>query len=103
MIANDKVIVIDLDGTICHEKGEDEEYDDVLINNGILEKLRDYREKGFYIIVYSARNMRTYAGNMRTYGILSIILEKCQAYGRYRQRKPTDTKPRSPKPYCNAS
>lgn len=60
----DKVIVIDLDGTLCEEKKEGEDYIDIKPNIAIVEKLQKYKEKGFYIIIDSARNMRTYGGNI---------------------------------------
>jgi len=30
----------------------------------MLAKLREYRSAGFYIILYTSRNMRTYGGNI---------------------------------------
>jgi len=64
MIHEDKAIVIDLDGTLCEKKGKDQEYIDVEPNAEVLKKLREYRDAGFYIIIVSARNMRTFEGNI---------------------------------------
>ncbi|MFH1399429.1 MAG: HAD hydrolase family protein [Candidatus Woesearchaeota archaeon] len=64
MINKGKSIVIDLDGTLCHLKKENEGYSDAKPNMEIVAKLREYKEKGFYIIVNSARNMRTFDGNL---------------------------------------
>lgn len=58
-----KRLVFDLDGTLTH--------DDVSLgyaerapNAAMVEKLRAYREQGFEIVICSARNMRTYAGDI---------------------------------------
>lgn len=64
MIQEDRVIVIDLDGTLCKLKKRDQEYIDLEPNKEVLQKLREYKKKGYYIIIDSARNMRTYAGNI---------------------------------------
>ena len=64
MIEENKVIVIDLDGTLCSEKKEGERYTDLPPNTEIVKKLREYKRRGFYIIINTARNMRTYQGNI---------------------------------------
>lgn len=57
-------IVIDVDGTLAHSKGQGKEYSDCPPNEEVVAKLREYREKGFYIVVFSARQMRTYQNNV---------------------------------------
>ena len=64
MIEEDKVIVIDLDGTLCRMKKPEESYIDVSPNIAVVNKLQEYRVLGFYIIIYSSRNMKTYQGNI---------------------------------------
>lgn len=64
MVKEEKCIVIDLDGTICPVKGKEEEYEDLLPYAEMLDKLHEYKAAGFYIILYTSRNMRTYGGNM---------------------------------------
>jgi capsule biosynthesis phosphatase len=64
MVREEKCIVVDIDGTICPVKGSDEEYDGLCPHDKILDKLREYRASGYYIILYTSRNMRTYGGNM---------------------------------------
>ncbi len=59
-----KRIVIDLDGTLCLEKAPGQSYADVAPNAAVLEKLREYRRAGFYVIVSTSRQMRTYEGNV---------------------------------------
>lgn len=64
MSENDrKRIVIDVDGTLAELKGPDQSYADLQPVPEIVAKLREYREQGFYIIVFSSRNMRTYSSN----------------------------------------
>ena len=57
-----KRIIIDLDGTITARETSD--YDGVLPNDGVIERLREYRERGFEIVILTSRNMRTYDGNV---------------------------------------
>lgn len=64
MINENKTIVIDLDGCICPVKKENEKYSNLIPNFDIVEKLKQYRKNGFYIIIYTSRNMRTYQGNI---------------------------------------
>lgn len=64
MINTSKSIVIDLDGTLCNLKQGDESYENLSPDLDIVEKLREYKALGFYIIIYTARNMRTHKGNI---------------------------------------
>lgn len=64
MINEDNVIVMDIDGTLCEIKKENEEYIDIMPKNKVLQKLREYKDKGFYIILYTSRNMRSYQANI---------------------------------------
>jgi len=64
MIEKENVLVMDLDGTLCPIKSKNERYEDLQPYVHVLEKLLEYRKKGFYIIIQTARNMRTYEGNV---------------------------------------
>jgi capsule biosynthesis phosphatase len=64
MVKEEKCIVVDLDGTICPVKGSHENYEDLAPFAEIVARLREYRRAGFYIILYTSRNMRTYGGNI---------------------------------------
>ena len=64
MINSTKSIVMDIDGTLCPIKKDNQKYDDLKPFPTILNKLKEYRDSGFYIILYTARNMRTYEGNI---------------------------------------
>ena len=64
MVREEKCIVVDVDGTLCPVKRSHENYEDLLPYEDMLSKLRQYREAGYYIILYTSRNMRTYGGNI---------------------------------------
>ena len=58
-----KVIVIDLDGTLTHDEPS-LDYADRRPRLDVIARLREYRADGFRIAVHTARNMRTYEGNV---------------------------------------
>jgi capsule biosynthesis phosphatase len=64
MVKEEKCIVLDLDGTLCPVKTSHEEYDELEPFPEMLQKVREYKAAGFYIILYTSRNMRTYGGNI---------------------------------------
>ncbi|WP_372880907.1 HAD-IIIC family phosphatase [Psychromonas sp.] len=57
-----KKLVVDLDGTITQANTSD--YRNVLPREDVIERLREYKAQGFSITVSTARNMRTYEGNV---------------------------------------
>jgi capsule biosynthesis phosphatase len=59
-----KGLVLDIDGTLCPLRRKDEKYEDLVPYPGMLKKLKEYRDSGFRIILYSSRNMRTYRNNV---------------------------------------
>ena len=59
-----KAIIFDIDGTICPIKKENENYSDLIPNKAMISKLIDYKRHGFYIILNTSRNMRTYNGSI---------------------------------------
>lgn len=61
---NDKRIVCDIDGTICPIKRHDEHYEELLPYKSVVKQLNEYKKQGFEIILYTARNMRTYQGDI---------------------------------------
>lgn len=70
-----KRLVMDLDNTITiHGTGD---YTNVAPNLPVIERMREYREMGFAIVISTARNMRTYEGNVGkiTANTLPVILE----------------------------
>ncbi|MGR6871617.1 capsular biosynthesis protein [Pseudomonas sp. HK3] len=59
---NLKRLVMDLDDTIT--SGFDGDYTAVGVNNDVVEKLHEYKDLGFEIVINTSRNMRTYDGNV---------------------------------------
>ena len=57
-------ICFDLDGTICENKLGNQSYADLKPLNGAVEVLKDLKEDGHYIIILTARNMKTYENNI---------------------------------------
>ncbi|MCU1267787.1 MAG: capsular biosynthesis protein [Acidobacteria bacterium] len=57
-------ICIDLDGVICRLKKPGQNYTDLEPVLGAVEKLRALRSAGHYLIIHSARHMKTCAGNV---------------------------------------
>jgi capsule biosynthesis phosphatase len=70
-----KRLVVDLDGTLTQANTSD--YRNVLPREDVIQKLRDYKSQGFDITISTARNMRTYEGNVGKINIhtLPIITE----------------------------
>ena len=57
-----KRLIIDLDQTICDSRSGD--YKNAIPNQQVIEKLREYRETGFAICVYTSRNMSSFEQNI---------------------------------------
>lgn len=68
-------LIVDLDGTIT--LGNTSDYKNVLPNLDLINKLKKYKANGFNIVISTARNMRTYEGNVGKINIhtLPIITE----------------------------
>lgn len=56
-------IVIDIDGVLA-KKDSDKDYSERDVDEDVLSTLREYRDRGFYIILNTARNMRTHEGRI---------------------------------------
>ena len=57
-------LVFDIDGTICPIKKKEEEYADLVPNDEMIKKIREYKREGARIVFYTSRNMNTYKGNI---------------------------------------
>ena len=57
-------ICLDIDGVICHLKKNNQNYSDVLPIDGAPEKIRELKSSGHYIILHTARRMKTHNGNL---------------------------------------
>lgn len=69
-----KRIIIDLDDTICTTENGD--YANSTLREGIRDKLLEYREMGFSIVISTSRNMRTFEGSLGKINVhtLPVIL-----------------------------
>lgn len=57
-------ICIDLDGVICELRRPDQSYADLEPLPGAVERLRSLRAAGHYVILHTARHMKTCQGNV---------------------------------------
>ncbi len=57
-------ICIDLDGVICKLRGTNGDYSSLEPVPGAVECIKRLKEEGHYIIIYTARRMRTHSGNV---------------------------------------
>lgn len=74
-----KNLIVDLDGTLT--KGDTNDYENVNPRLDVIAKLIEYKNLGFTITISTARNMRTYEGNVgkiniHTLPIITAWLEK---------------------------
>jgi capsule biosynthesis phosphatase len=74
-----KKLIVDLDGTITQADTSD--YVNVSPNLAVIKQLHYYKELGYSITIHTARNMRTYEGNVgkiniHTLPIITTWLEK---------------------------
>lgn len=74
-----KRIVIDLDNTLCYSNGD---YINASPNLEVIDKLREYHQLGFEVVIHTSRNMRTFEGNVGKINVhsLPIILEWLHKY-----------------------
>ncbi|MBA2656499.1 MAG: HAD hydrolase family protein [Tatlockia sp.] len=57
-------ICIDIDGTICSIRESHQTYSEVTPLKGAAEKIRELKEKGYYIILSTARHMKSCDSNV---------------------------------------
>lgn len=58
-----KNLIIDLDDTLTIDE-DDKDYANKKPNIAVIEKLKEYKMKGFKITIYTSRNMRTFMGDI---------------------------------------
>lgn len=56
-------ICLDLDGTVCENKLDEQNYSEVLPQYKAVETIAKWREQGHYIVLQTARGMNTYKSN----------------------------------------
>ncbi len=54
----------DIDGTLCPIKKKDEQYIDLVPFAEMVDKLKEYKEGGAKIVLFTSRNMNSYGGNL---------------------------------------
>lgn len=59
-----KKLIVDLDGTLTIDN-KSKEYSEKEPNLQLIQKLSEYKNNGFYIIIFTARNMNTYNGDLQ--------------------------------------
>lgn len=64
MIVEEKVVVIDVDGTLTSERAPNQSYADLSPQLSVVQRIRGLKEQGYWIVLYTSRNMRTYGGNI---------------------------------------
>lgn len=57
-------IMVDLDGVICKLKNPDQSYFDVEPNKDVIELMKEWKDQGHTILIYTARHMRTCKGDV---------------------------------------
>ncbi len=57
-------LIFDVDGTLCPIKKKDDQYSNLIPDEEMVNKLRNYKEEGAKIVLFSSRNMKTYDGNL---------------------------------------
>lgn len=70
-----KRLIMDLDGTIT--SGEGGNYSEAVPQADVVAKMREYKAMGFDIVISTARNMRTYEGNVGKINVhtLPVIID----------------------------
>ncbi len=58
------MLVVDIDGTLCDIKSCDQSYAELTPRLDIVAKLREYQSRGYRILLFTSRNMRTYNHNL---------------------------------------
>lgn len=57
-------LVVDIDGTLCDIKRNGQTYADVEPCHAMIVRLREYHSRGYRILLFTSRNMRTYDNNV---------------------------------------
>lgn len=64
MIGGERVLVVDIDGTLCEIKEAGQSYAEVEPLRPVVERLAAYRREGFRVALYTSRTMRSHDGNI---------------------------------------
>lgn len=58
------MLVVDVDGTLCDIKAANQTYADLTPRHAVVAKLREYHSRGYRILLFTSRNMKTYNQNL---------------------------------------
>ena len=77
-----KRICVDFDGTICETRKPGQKYEDVLPLPGAIEALKELKNKGYEIVIHTARNMATHNNNVAKVTAVQapVIIEWCKKW-----------------------
>lgn len=73
MMYDDMTFVFDIDGTICPIKKKEEKYEELIPYESIVKKIREYKEGGARIVLFTSRNMNSFKGNI---GVINKVTAK---------------------------
>ena len=57
-------LVVDIDGTLCDIKAAGQSYADLVPRADMIAKLREYQARGYRVLLFTARNMKTHNNNL---------------------------------------
>lgn len=60
----DYTLVFDIDGTLCPIKGKNENYEELVPYPEMVKRIRECKEDGAKIVLFTSRNMNSYQGNI---------------------------------------
>jgi capsule biosynthesis phosphatase len=61
---DDALLVVDIDGTLCDIKTAGQTYAELVPRADMVGKLREYQQRGYRILLYTSRNMKTHNHNL---------------------------------------
>lgn len=61
---NEATLVVDIDGTLCDIKAANQSYAELAPRPAMIKHLRQYQDKGYRILLFTSRNMKTYSNNL---------------------------------------
>ncbi len=64
MVKENKVIVVDVDGTLTLGREDGSSYASALVCESMKSRLVSLKSEGYWIILFTSRNMRTHEGNI---------------------------------------
>jgi capsule biosynthesis phosphatase len=61
---DEALLVVDIDGTLCDIKTPEQTYAELTPRADMIAKLRQYQQRGYRILLYTSRNMKTHNHNL---------------------------------------